>query len=52
MEDNVYIERGKKAESNAQRVEKIVRIANDLGRKVATPTQARQMLGLGAPRPW
>ena len=41
MEDNVYIDRGKKAESNAQLVEKIVRIAKELGRKVATPAQAR-----------
>jgi len=52
MEDNVYIERGKKAESNAQLVEKIVRIARELGRPIATPAQARQMLGLGAPRKW
>jgi len=50
MEDNVYIERGKKADSNAQLVEKIVRIANELGRPIATPAQARQMIGLGAPR--
>jgi len=50
MEDNIYIERGKLAESNAQLVEKIVRIAKELGRPIATPAQARQMLGLGAPR--
>lgn len=52
MEDNIYIERGKKAVSNAQLVEKIVRIAQELGRPIATPAQARQMLGLGAPRQW
>jgi 3-keto-5-aminohexanoate cleavage enzyme len=52
MEDNVYIERGQKAESNAQLVEKIVRIAKELGRQIATPAQARQMMGLGAPRRW
>jgi 3-keto-5-aminohexanoate cleavage enzyme len=52
MEDNVYIERGKKAESNSELVEKIIRIARDLGRTIATPAQARQMLGLGAPRKW
>jgi len=52
MEDNVYIERGKKADSNAQLVEKIVRIASDLGRTIATPAQTRQMLGLGEPRRW
>jgi len=52
MEDNVYIEKGKKAESNAQLVEKIIRIANELGRSIATPSQTRQMLGLGKPRIW
>jgi 3-keto-5-aminohexanoate cleavage enzyme len=50
MEDNIYIERGKLAESNAQFVEKVVRIAKELGRPVATPTQAREMLDLGVPR--
>jgi len=52
MEDNVYVERGKKAESNAQLVEKIVRIAKDLGRKIATPEEARLMIGLGKPKTW
>ena len=52
MEDNIYIGRGKLADSNAQLVEKIIRIANDLGRRVATCEQARAMLGLGAPRTW
>lgn len=49
MEDNVYIGKGRKADSNAQLVEKICRIADDLGRPRATCEQARQMLGLGAP---
>jgi 3-keto-5-aminohexanoate cleavage enzyme len=52
MEDNVYIERGQKAGSNAELVEKIIRIATELGRPIATPAQARQMLGLGGPRKW
>ena len=52
MEDNIYLERGKLADSNAQLVEKIVRIAKELGRPIATPAQARQMLGLGEPRKW
>jgi len=52
MEDNIYIEKGKKAESNAQFVEKIVRIAKELGRPIATPAQAREMLGLPKPRTW
>lgn len=50
MEDNVYIGRGRKADSNAQLVEKIIRIAHELDRPVATCEQARKMLGLGAPR--
>jgi 3-keto-5-aminohexanoate cleavage enzyme len=52
MEDNVYYAKGEKAASNAQLVEKIIRIAKELGRPVATCEQARQMLGLGAPRTW
>lgn len=52
MEDNVYAAKGEKAASNAQLVEKIIRIAKDLGRPVATCDQARQMLGLGKPRVW
>ena len=50
MEDNVYYAKGELATSNAQLVERIVRIANDLGRPLATPAQAREMMGLGAPR--
>jgi len=52
MEDNVYYAKGQKAESNAQLVEKICRIADDLGRRRATCEEARQILGLGAPRTW
>lgn len=52
MEDNVYISRGRLAESNAQLVEKAVRMAADLDRRVATCGQAREILGLGAPRVW
>lgn len=50
MEDNVYIKRGQLAESNAELVAKIIRIAHELDRPVATVEQAREMLGLGAPR--
>lgn len=50
MEDGFFIEKGKLAESNAQLVEKIVRIAKELERPIATPAQAREILGLGAPR--
>ena len=45
LEDNLYIEKGKPARSNAQLVEKAVRIARELGREVATPNEARKILG-------
>jgi len=46
MEDNIYYRRGEKLKSNAQVVERTVRIANELNREVATPAQAREMLGI------
>ena len=52
MEDSVFLERGRKADSNGQLVEKIIQISKLLGRPVATCEQARKMLGLGAPKTW
>lgn len=49
FEDNIYYSKGVLAESNAQLVERIVRIAKELGRPVATPAEARSMLGLPTP---
>jgi 3-keto-5-aminohexanoate cleavage enzyme len=46
LEDNVYYSRGRKAKSNAELVQRSVRVANELNRPVATPAQAREMLGL------
>ncbi|MCX7634857.1 MAG: 3-keto-5-aminohexanoate cleavage protein [Syntrophales bacterium] len=46
LEDNLYLERGRLAKSNAEQVEKIVRIARELGIEPATPDEARQILGL------
>ena len=46
MEDNVYYRRGELAKSNAQQVERAVRIVHELNREVATPAQAREMLGI------
>ncbi|ELZ00057.1 BKACE family enzyme [Natrialba asiatica] len=46
LEDNVYYRQGELATSNAQLVERVVRIADELGRPVATPSQAREILGL------
>lgn len=46
LEDNIYYRRGNLAESTAQLVSRAVNIARILGREVATPTQARQILNL------
>jgi len=46
FEDNIFIEKGVLAKSNAELVEKLVRIARELGREIATPDEARKMLGL------
>ena len=46
LEDSLYIERGELAVSNAQQVEKARRIVEELGRRVATPDEARERLGL------
>jgi 3,5-dioxohexanoate:acetyl-CoA acetone transferase len=46
LEDNLYLEKGRKAESNAEQVEKIIRIAKELEKEPATPEEARVILGL------
>ena len=46
MEDNIFVEKGVLCKSNADLVEKVVRIAKELGREVATPDEARKILGL------
>jgi len=46
LEDNLYIERGVLAKSNAEQVAKIIRIARELGIEPATPAEARDILGL------
>lgn len=46
FEDNVYIDQGVLARSNAQFVERAVRLARELGRQVATPAEAREMMGI------
>lgn len=48
LEDNFYLDKGVQARSNAELVEKAAGIAATLGRLLATPAQARQMLGLAA----
>ncbi|WP_019119486.1 3-keto-5-aminohexanoate cleavage protein [Brevibacillus massiliensis] len=46
MEDNVYYRKGELARTNAQFVERIVRLASEFGRQIATPDEARELLGL------
>jgi 3-keto-5-aminohexanoate cleavage enzyme len=46
FEDNVYYSKGVLAKSNAQMVEKVVRLARELGREVATAEEAREILKL------
>lgn len=50
FEDNVYYRKGELATSNAQLVERVVRLARELDREVATPAEARQILGIGETR--
>lgn len=47
LEDNIYIRKGELARDNAQLVEKAVRIVDELGGVIATPAEAREILGLG-----
>jgi 3-keto-5-aminohexanoate cleavage enzyme len=44
LEDNIYYRRGELASSNAQLVERVVRLAGELGREVASPDEAREIL--------
>jgi 3-keto-5-aminohexanoate cleavage enzyme len=46
MEDNIYYRQGELARTNAQFVERIVRISKEYGRDVASPEEAREILGL------
>ncbi len=46
LEDNIFIKKGKLAKSNAELVEKVVRIAREFERDIATPDEARKILGL------
>ncbi|MBP7892523.1 MAG: 3-keto-5-aminohexanoate cleavage protein, partial [Firmicutes bacterium] len=46
FEDNIYYSRGVLAESNAQLVARVARISRELGREVATPEEARELIGL------
>lgn len=46
LEDNIYLSKGILAKSNAELVEKVVRMAKEIGREIASPTDARKILGI------
>jgi 3-keto-5-aminohexanoate cleavage enzyme len=46
LEDNIYYSEGVLAETNAQFVERIVRISREYGREIATPAEAREILSI------
>lgn len=46
LEDNIYLSKGQLAKSNAELVAKVVRLAKELGRDVATSDEARDILGI------
>lgn len=46
LEDNIYYTKGTLAKSNAELVARIARIANEAGRNIASPDEARHILGL------
>jgi len=46
FEDNIFISKGVLAKSNGELVDKVVRLAKEFGREIATPAEARQILGL------
>ena len=46
LEDNIYYRKGELAKSNAQLVERIVRIARELGREIATVDDTKKSFGV------
>jgi 3-keto-5-aminohexanoate cleavage enzyme len=46
FEDNINYKKGVLAENNAQLVARIVRMGKELGREIATPDEAREILGI------
>jgi uncharacterized protein (DUF849 family) len=49
LEDSIYLAKGQLAQANADQVAKIARILRELSLEIATPHEARQMLGLKGP---
>jgi 3-keto-5-aminohexanoate cleavage enzyme len=50
LEDNIFYQYRQLAVSNAQLVERLVRIAHEMGREIATPDEARELIGVAERR--
>jgi len=48
LEDNLYHSRGRKLKDNGEAVERVVNVSRELDREIASPAQAREILGLPA----
>jgi len=46
LEDTIYYQKGVPVKNNAQLVERMVRLAREIGREPATVDEAKEMLGL------
>lgn len=46
IEDNIYYRKGEMTKSNAQLIERVVRIAKEADRPIATPNETRKILGI------
>ena len=52
FEDSAYWASGQTAESNAGLVDKLAGLIHSIGQEIATPSEARKMLGINPLRPW
>jgi 3-keto-5-aminohexanoate cleavage enzyme len=48
IEDNIYYRKGELANSNAHLIKRIVRIAKEMDRPIASVDQAREILGISS----
>lgn len=46
MEDNIYLSKGQLAKSNAELVQRVVNIAKNLNREIATPAEVKDLFGI------
>jgi uncharacterized protein (DUF849 family) len=46
LEDTFYLPNGERASDNAQLVETLVEIVHEVGKEVASPSEAREILGI------